>query len=155
MRIQSDQGSDTNDSVSLARDAVSGTVRSLSGAGVGITLEVEMTTASFHCLGTMPSCSEELKISVTSSLTSKAKAFSSLFGTPSGPGALLISVLESARWHLFTVGGCEAACRNAGRSPALMGGNEVQMEPKCWLIKLARSAAASASWPGRDTLPDL
>ena len=36
-----------------------------------------------------------------------------------------------------------------------MGGNEVQMEPKFPLLKLAMSAAASASWPGRDTLLDL
>ena len=109
--------------------------------------------ASFYCLGTMPSCSEELTISVTGSLSLKAKTFSSLFGTPSGPGALLISILDSARQtrHLYTVGSGEAAGKIAGRSPVSMGGNEVQMEPKCLLIKLARSAAALASWPGRDT----
>ena len=153
MRIQSD----TNDSASLARDSVSNSGRSLSGEGVGITIGIGMTMASFHCLGTMPSRSEELKISVTGSLSSKAKTFSSLFDTPSGPGALLVSVLDSAHQtrHLFTVGGGEAAGRNAGRPPVSMGGNEVQMELKCRLVKLARSAAASASWPGRDTLLDL
>ena len=153
MRIQPD----THDSASLVRDAVSDTGRSLSGEGVDITLGIGMTMASFHCLGTMPSRSEELTISVTGSLSSKVKTFSSLSGTSSGPGALLISVLDSARQtrHLFTVGGGEAAGRNTGRSPVSMGGNEVQIEPKCPLIKLARSAAASASWPGRDTLLDL
>ena len=46
MRIRSD----TNDSASLARDAVSDTGRSLYGEGVGITLEIGMTMASFHFL---------------------------------------------------------------------------------------------------------
>ena len=65
----------------------------------------------------MPPRSEELTISVIGSLSSKAKAFSSLYGTPSGPRALFISVLDSARQtrHLFTIGGGEAAGRNARR----------------------------------------
>ena len=49
MRIQSD----TNDSASLVRDAVSDTDRSLSSEGVGITLGIGMTMAFFHCLGTI------------------------------------------------------------------------------------------------------
>ena len=59
---------------------MSDTGHSLSGEGVGITLiGIGMTMASFHSLGAMPSCNEELTISVTDSLSSKAKTSSSLF----------------------------------------------------------------------------